>query len=105
MSAHEGHEHHISSDKLLLGVGGGLLILTIATVAVHYLALPHPFSIIVAMLVAVVKASLVAMFFMNLYWDERFNLMTFIFSLIFLGLLVGLTMMDTLFRVIPVPSF
>lgn len=100
-----GHDHHISSDKLLLGVGGALLILTIVTVAVHYLALPHPYSIIVAMAIAVFKATLVALFFMNLYWDERFNLMAFIFSLIFLGLLVGLTLMDTLFREIPQPSF
>lgn len=99
------HAHHISSDKLLLGVGGALLILTFVTVGVHYLALPHPYSIIVAMLVAIVKATLVVLFFMNLYWDERFNLMTLIFSVLFFGLLVGLTMMDTLFRVIPVPSF
>jgi cytochrome c oxidase subunit 4 len=97
--------HHISSDKLLLGVGGGLLILTIVTVGVYYLALPHPWSIIVAMLVAVFKASLVALFFMNLYWDDKFNLMALVFSFIFFALLVGLTMMDTLFRVIPVPSF
>lgn len=99
------HGHHISTDKLLLSVAGALFILTIATVGVHYLALPHPYSIVVALFIAVVKASLVALFFMNLYWDERFNLMTFLFSLIFLALLVGLTMMDTLFRVIPIPSF
>lgn len=99
------HGHHISSDKLLLGTGGALFALTIITVIVHYIALPHPFSILAAMFIAVIKASLVALFFMNLYWDERFNMMTFVFSLIFLALLVGLTMMDTLFRVIPTPSF
>lgn len=100
-----GHEHHVSSDKLLLGVAGGLFILTVLTVAVHYLALPHPYSIIVAMIIAVFKATLVALFFMNLYWDDTFNLMILLASTIFLALLVGLTMMDTLFRVAPVPSF
>lgn len=100
-----GHEHHISSDRLLLGVAGALFILTVVTVGVHYLALPSPWSIIVAMIIAVFKATLVALFFMNLYWDERFNLMILIFALIFLALLVLLTMLDTLFRVIPVPSF
>lgn len=99
------HGHHISSDKLLLGVAGGLFILTAITVGVHYLALPSPWSILVAMIVAVFKATLVALFFMNLYWDEKFNLMILVASLIFLGLLVGLTMMDTLFRVAPTPSF
>jgi|AntDeeMinimDraft_5_1070356.scaffolds.fasta_scaffold09381_2 cytochrome c oxidase subunit 4 len=99
------HEHHISTDKLLLGIGGALLILTIATVGVHYLALPHPWSIIVAMFIALIKASLVALFFMNLYWDAKLNGMLLIASVVFLGLLVGFTMLDTLFRVIPVPSF
>lgn len=97
--------HHISSDKLLLSVGGGLFVLTVLTVAVHYLHLPDPWSIIAAMFVAVIKASLVALFFMNLYWDKKFNLMLFIASLVFLALLVGFTMLDTLFRVIPSPSF
>jgi len=97
--------HHISSDKILLSVAGGLFILTLVTVGVHYLALPDPWSIIVAMLVAFVKASLVALFFMNLYWDERFNLMLLISSFVFLALLVGFTLLDTLFRDIPIPGF
>ncbi len=100
-----GHDHHISSDKILLSVAGGLFILTLLTVAVHYLALPDPWSIIVAMAVAVLKASLVALFFMNLWWDKRFNLLLLIASVVFLALLVGFTMLDTLFRNIPTPSF
>ncbi len=99
------HTHHISNDKQLLGIGGALLVLTIATVGVHYLAFPHPWSIIVALFIAIVKATLVALFFMNLYWDEKFNVMIFVFSFIFLALLVGLTMMDTLYRIVTVPSF
>lgn len=57
------------------------------------------------MIVAVFKASLVALFFMNLYWDEKFNLMMFVASIIFLVLLVGLTMLDTMFREGIEPSF
>jgi cytochrome c oxidase subunit 4 len=97
--------HHISSDKTLLSVAGALFVLTILTVVVHYLQLPYPYSIIVAMLVAAVKAGLVALFFMNLYWDKKFNLMLFITSLIFLGLLVGLSMLDTMFRDPTMPAF
>ncbi|MDZ7715855.1 MAG: cytochrome C oxidase subunit IV family protein [Balneolaceae bacterium] len=97
--------HHISSDKLLLSVAAGLFVLTIVTVGVHYLALPSPWSIVVAMIVAVMKATLVALFFMNLYWDEKFNLMVLLFSFVFLALLVGFSMLDTLFRELPVPGF
>lgn len=100
-----GHEHHISTDKTLWSVAGALFILTIITVGVHYLALPHPWSIIVAMIVAVMKASLVALFFMNLYWDEKFNTLLFLSSLVFLALLVGLSMIDTLFRTPIIPGF
>ena len=100
-----GHDHHISSDKILLSVAGALFFLTIITVAVHYLALPDPWSIIVAMAVAVFKAALVALFFMNLWWDKKFNLILLIASVVFLILLVGFTMLDTLFRTVPSPSF
>ncbi len=97
--------HHISSDKTLLSVAGALFFLTVVTVGVHYLALPDPWSIIVAMIVAVFKASLVALFFMNLYWDKKFNSLLFIASIVFLALLVGLSLMDTLFRTPLSPGF
>lgn len=103
MSGH--HEHHISTDKILLGVAGALFILTLMTVGVHYLELPNPWSIITAIFIAVVKASLVALFFMNLYWDVKFNSMLLAASIIFLALLVGLTMLDTLFRTPVTPGF
>jgi len=97
--------HHISTNKTLFGVGGALLVLTVLTVAVHYLHLPSPWSIIVAMAVAFFKAALVALFYMNLYWDKRFNLMLLITAFVFFGLLVGLTLVDTLYRGEVVPSF
>lgn len=98
-------QHHVSSDKLLLSVGGGLLLLTMLTVGVHFLHLPQPWSIIVAMAVALFKGSLVALFFMGLYWDKKFNAMAFIFGIIFVALLVGFTLFDTLFRFNLQPGF
>lgn len=97
--------HHISSDKFLWAVAGALFFLTLVTVGVHYLALPYPWSILVAMAVAVMKATLVALFFMNLYWDERFNSMLLVTSLVFVGLLVALSMLDVFFREVITPSF
>jgi cytochrome c oxidase subunit 4 len=97
--------HHISTYKTLLGVGGALLILTLLTVGVRYLHLPHPWAIIVAMGIAIFKATLVALFFMNLYWDKRFNTMLLLSSLVFFGLLVGFTLLDTLYRQPIIPEF
>lgn len=97
--------HHISSDKTLLSVAGALLVLTILTVGVHYIHIPDPFSIIVAMGIAIAKATLVALFFMNLYWDDRFNTLLFVASIAFFALLVGFTLLDTLFRPEVTPAF
>lgn len=90
--------HHIATDKLLLGVFGALLVLTGLTYGVHYLHLPDPWSIIVAMAIAVLKGSLVALFFMHLYWDKKFNAMILITAVTFLTLLVSFSLLDTLFQ-------
>lgn len=97
--------HHISTDKILLSTAVTLFALTLLTVGAHYIHLSHPYAIIVALAIAVVKATLVALFFMNLYWDLKFNSMLLITSLVFLGLLVSLSLLDTLFRAEPVPGF
>lgn len=97
--------HHISSDKTLLAVAGALFILTLLTAGVHFLELPQPWSIIAAMTIAILKAGLVALFFMQLYWDVKFNSILLISSIIFVGLLVGLTLLDTLFREYFTPMF
>jgi cytochrome c oxidase subunit IV len=47
-------------------VFGTLLVLTLITVGVSYLDLPEVETVIVALSIATVKASLVAMFFMHL---------------------------------------
>lgn len=99
------HEHHVSSAKLLLATGFSLLILTILTVAVTYIAIPEPFDLVVAIGIAVVKATIVALFFMNLYWDVAFNSLLLVSSIIFVLLLVGLTMLDTMFRHDLIPAF
>ncbi len=48
-----------------------LAVLTIVTVAISYLHLPTVFAISVAMVVATVKASLVAGYFMHLLSEEK----------------------------------
>ena len=97
--------HHISSDKTLLGVFGALLVLTVLTVGVHYIYIPGAWFIVVAMGIALAKATLVALFFMHLYWDEQFNTLLLVSSIAFFVLLVGFTLLDTLFSPEVMPSF
>ncbi len=78
-----GHDHHISSAKFLWGIGAALFFLTVITVAVTYIHFPAPWNIVVAISIAVVKATLVAAFFMNLYWDSKFNGMLLVVSLFY----------------------
>ena len=99
------HSHHISSVKLLFTVGIALFLLTFLTTGVHYIHLPQPYSVIAALVIAFFKASLVALFFMNLYWDKKFNLMLMVTGVAFMLLLLALTMTDVAFRTPIVPSF
>ena len=48
-----------------------LLVLTLVTVAISYLHLPTPAAITVGLIVATVKASLVALFFMHLISERH----------------------------------
>lgn len=105
MSAHN-HEHHISTAGQLWAVGTALLFLTILTVVFgKFVAIPPPFDIITAMSIALVKAFLVAAFFMNLYWDVKFNAMLLIMAVCFFMLMVIITLLDTMYRNDVVPSF
>lgn len=86
-------------------VAGALLVLTFLTVAVTWINIPEPFNVIVAIAIAVLKAALVAMFFMNLYWDTKFNTVVFLMSILFLLIFVSITLLDTMFREAGLPVY
>ena len=104
MSEHN-HEHHVSSAGQLWAIGIALTFLTILTVGLTYVEIPAPFDVIVALSVAFFKAFLVCAFFMNLYWDSKFNSMLLIGAFAFFILMVAVTLLDTLYRVEVIPSF
>ncbi len=91
------HKHHILPLKVYLGVGAALLVLTAITVWVSFFHF-GAFNLVVAMLVATIKGSLVALYFMHLKYDNKFYLTIFVLSLVFLSVFIGLTMFDTLRR-------
>jgi len=93
--AHDGP--HIVPKSLLLKVFGALILLTIITVGVAYVPL-GPLTVPVAIGIAVVKASLVVLFFMHLKYDNPVNALTFTIGTIFVVVFVTITLLDTAFR-------
>lgn len=100
---HGHHGHHVLSAGLLLKVFGALVFLTVLTVALGLMekgGVIHlgQLSIAVALLIAGVKATLVAMFFMALKYDNKVNALAFVLSIVFLGVFFTFTFLDTGFR-------
>ena len=92
---HDDHGHvHIVSYGTLFGVGFGLLLLTIVTVAVRYVDAGE-LNMPIALGIAGVKATLVALYFMHLRWDRPFNSLVLVSSMVFVVLLMIFVLMDT----------
>ena len=87
------NKHHIISMKVYIIVFVSLLFLTVITVFSAQIDLGS-FNIILALLIATVKSSLVLLFFMHLYYDNKVNLALILGSVVFLALFIGLTMID-----------
>jgi len=88
---------HASGYGIYVVVWGGLVLLTGVTVAVSYVNL-GVMNIVVALLIASVKASLVALYFMHLRSEGRLVWGFALTPIFFLVLIVAGTLADTLFR-------
>ena len=98
MADSHGHGDHASFAhpapvKLLLAVFFALVILTVLTLLLA--GNMGPFGFVVAMILATVKASLVMLFFMHMFWDKGINIVAFLSSLLFVGLFLFMTLLDT----------
>jgi len=93
--AHDGP--HIVPKSLLLKVFGGLILLTVLTVAAAYVPL-GPLTVPVALGIAGSKATLVVLFFMHLKYDNPVNALTFTIGTIFVVVFITITLLDTAFR-------
>lgn len=85
---------HILPKWVYYGVLGALLFLTVITVLTAQVNL-GPFNLPLAMVIALTKGTLVAAIFMHLWWDNKFNLLIFVTSLLFLSVFIIITMLDT----------
>ncbi len=92
VAVHES-DHHIVPLKIYYAVFGGLILLTVLTVLVSYANLGAA-SLPVAVFIAIVKAALVAGFFMHLRYGDRFNAFIFFGSVLFVAIFFVLTLAD-----------
>ena len=96
---------HVVSLKLLVGVWAALLVLTALTVTIAQFDFGE-LNIIVALAIAVIKGSLVVLYFMHMRWEQPFNGIVFVVSLAFLALLIGFTLLDsTMYRPNLIPGY
>jgi cytochrome c oxidase subunit 4 len=91
---HEQHVGHIVPVRVLLAVWAALVVLTGVTVGVAYIDLGG-LNVWLALLVATVKASLVALYFMHLRYDKPINAVVLIIALACVMLFVSLSLVDT----------
>lgn len=97
-AAHGEADHgiaHVASIKVLLGTWGTLMFLTVATVLVaRHIDLGSNLNLAIAMAIAVIKATLVVVFFMHLKYDRIFHSVLLIGAILAGTLFVGFCLMD-----------
>jgi cytochrome c oxidase subunit 4 len=98
---HGGHGEvhtHVLPLKVLFGTWGTLMVLTVLTVAVAKLPIfdfgASP-NLLIAMMIATVKATLVCLYFMHLRYDKMFHSVVFISAILLATLFVTFTLMDS----------
>lgn len=107
-SKHDAHGHDLHADDGLVHVHVhptstyvkifvALVFFTLVTVGLSRIHLGE-WNFFIAVVVATIKASMVAMYFMHLKDDNRFNVLIFVGSILFMGVFFIYTMNDTQYR-------
>ncbi len=102
MSDHNADDHsqaghglaHVASVKVLLGTFGALMVFTVLTVAATGIDLGSGMNLVVAMVIATIKAGLVCLFFMHLKYDRTLHTIAFLTALLFALLFISFALMD-----------
>jgi cytochrome c oxidase subunit 4 len=94
---HEEYQEHVVPFTVYLAVFGALMVLTVLTVVVAFFDLGN-LNVAVALTVAVIKASLVVLFFMHVRYASTITKLVVISSLVWLGFLFFITLSDYLTR-------
>ena len=95
---HEDDHHglsHVAPIKVLTATGSTLLVFTVVTVLATKVDFGANINFAIAMAIAVLKATLVILFFMHLKYDRLFHTVVFVGAILAASLFVGFTLMDS----------
>ncbi|MEZ4401844.1 MAG: cytochrome C oxidase subunit IV family protein [Kofleriaceae bacterium] len=99
MADHANHDHHgishVAPARVLLTAWIGLMVLTVITVGATKIDLGANYNLALAMAIAVVKATIVLLFFMHLRYDKLFHSVLVTGGLLAAALFVGFALMDS----------
>ena len=88
----DGHDHVVPATTYY-GIFAALMLFTALTVGAAFVDL-GPLNIVVALTIAVVKASLVVLFFMHVKYGDRLNWVVVGAGLFWLMILLSMLMLD-----------
>lgn len=93
----EEHEHHIVSPMVYFTIFIALLVGTAATIGASYVDL-GPWNPVVALAIAVTKATLVVLYFMHIKYSSKLMKLTVGAGVFTFLILVGMSMSDYISR-------
>jgi cytochrome c oxidase subunit 4 len=85
---------HIVSRKVYFAIFAALMVGTAATVIVAFIDLGGQFNTVVALTIAVIKATLVVLYFMHVRYSSRLTWVIVGSGLFWLGIMFALTLSD-----------
>ena len=91
-------DHAVDIDKhvrVYIMVFAALMVLTIVTVAISRFHLPVPLAVTVALIVAIIKGSLVACYFMHLIAEKKLIYAVLALTVVFFAALIALPVFTT----------
>ncbi len=97
MSHHTHEDVHGVGYGILVLIWLGLVVLTGITVVVSGVHIPA-IAVLVALLIAAAKSTLVVNYFMHLKYESRIFKIILIMGIVTIAIFIGLTFFDVLFR-------
>jgi cytochrome c oxidase subunit 4 len=89
---------HVAPKKVYFLVFAGLIGLTALTTGMAFVDLGAGWNTLVALAIAICKASLVAFFFMHLRWSSHLMRIVLLSAILWLAILISLTLSDVFTR-------
>ena len=96
-SEHTDYVGHVIPAKIYYLIWAILMVLTATTVFAATVEL-HVFNIVLALLIATIKGTLVVLFFMHLRYSTKLTMVTVVASIFWLFIMFSLTMTDYVTR-------